>query len=125
MAESHCPICYGALEVRDVAPCFDCGGDPKELEDLDARRHTYTEVLAFRIPIVLCDFCQVDFSSYDPEYFNRPKGAKLGLSEFSVVRELQDPKREKDKFCGACGRRLAFLRFVAAARDGDGPTSAP
>jgi hypothetical protein len=120
VAESHCPICYGKLEVRDVAPCFDCGGDPKELQDLAERRHTYTEVLAFQIPIILCDFCLADFASYDPEYFNQPKGTRLGLAEFVFVRELQNPTVEKDKFCGSCGRRLAFLRFVAATRDIEG-----
>ena len=25
MAESHCPICSGPLEIREVAPCYDCG----------------------------------------------------------------------------------------------------
>ena len=103
--------------MRDVAPCFDCGGDPKELQHLAERKHVYIEVLAFHLPIILCDFCLVDFSSYDPEYFNRRKGTRLDFSQFTVVRELDSPKIEKDKFCEACGRRLAFLRFVAAARD--------
>ena len=118
MGESQCPICHGELEVRDVAPCFDCGHDPTELEHLAAEKHSYAEVLAFGVAIVLCDFCQVDFSSYDPEYFNRAKGTKLGLEEFTFVRELREPKRAKDKFCATCRRRLAFLRFVTAVRHG-------
>jgi hypothetical protein len=117
MAKSHCPICYGDLEVREVAPCFDCGHDPTEFEHLDAQRHKYSEVLAFGIPIVLCGFCQADFSSYDPEYFNRPKGTVLGLREFTFVRELREPRPAKDKFCRTCNRRLAFLRFVSDVRD--------
>lgn len=116
MSESHCPICYEALEVRDVAPCFDCGWDPLELDHLEERKHTYTEVLAFRVPIVLCDFCLVDFSSYDPAFFNRPPRTKLGLGEFVEVRALANPSRANDKFCPACRRRLAFLRFLAKVR---------
>jgi hypothetical protein len=57
MAESHCPICASELEIRDVAPCFDCGWDPGELEHLADGKHTYAEVLAFGIPIVVCNFC--------------------------------------------------------------------
>ncbi len=119
MAESRCPICYGELEVREVTPCFDCGGEPKELEHLAEGKHIYSEVVAFGIPIILCDFCLVDFSSYDPEYFNRPKGTTMGVGEFTFVRELRDAKVEKDKYCAACRRRLAFLRFVSAARTND------
>jgi|SRR5688572_13967083 len=125
MTESHCPICYGELEVRDVAPCFDCGYDPKELQHLDAKRHTYSEFLAFGVPIVLCDFCQVDFSSYDPVYFNKPKGTKLGLGQFTFVRELRDPRPTKDKFCTLCNHRLVFLRFVAEVRGLTGAPNAP
>ena len=118
MAESHCPICYDELEVRDVAPCFDCGHDTAELDHLAEGLHSYAEVLAFGVSIVLCDFCQVDFSSYDPEYFNRTRSTKLGIEEFVFVRELREPGRAKDKFCVRCRRRLAFLRFVGAVRLG-------
>lgn len=119
MAESNCPICAGELDEREVAPCFDCGDDPKELDDLAARRHSYSEVLAFGIPIILCNFCQADFSSYDPQYFNRPRGTKLGLREFGFIREIRDPVAVKDRVCPTCGRRLAFLRFLARVREAD------
>ena len=117
MPESHCPICFEEIEVRDVAPCFDCGWDPTELEHLAAGKHTYMEVLAFGIPIVVCNFCLVDFSSYDPAFFNLRPGAKIGLGEFVEVREIANPSRSKDKFCPACRRRLAFLRFLEKVRD--------
>src|SRR4051794_5038082 len=64
MAESVCPICYGPLEFREVAPCYDSGHDPEELEHLSAGRHTYAELRIFGLTIVLCNFCWVDFSSY-------------------------------------------------------------
>ena len=95
MAESYCPVCYSELEVRDVAPCFDCGDDPRELEELANGTHTYAEVLAFGVPIVLCDFCDADFSSYDPAYFNRASGTTLGLREFVFIRQVADPAPAK------------------------------
>jgi hypothetical protein len=116
MSDSHCPICYAELEVRDVAPCFDCGAVPEELDHLAKGQHTYIEVLAFGVPIVLCNFCLVDFSSYDPAYVNRPPRTKLGLGEFVEVRAITDPSPGKDKFCPVCRRRLAFLRFLAKIR---------
>jgi hypothetical protein len=115
MSESHCPICFAQLEVRDVAPCFDCGSDPTELDHLAEGKHTYAEVLAFGVPIVLCKFCLVDFSSYDAAYFNRPRRTKLGLGEFVEVRAITNPSRGKDKFW-VCRRRLAFLRCLAKVR---------
>ena len=42
---------------------------------------------------------------------------KLGIEAFTFMRELRNLTIEKDKFCGACRRRLAFLRFLAAARE--------
>lgn len=116
MSESHCPLCYTKLEVRDVAPCFDCGHSPKELEHLAEGRHTYEEVETLGARAVLCDFCQSDFSSYDPRYFGRPPGTRLGRGYMQVLRTIDDPRPGRDKFCPQCRRRLAFLRFVAQAR---------
>jgi hypothetical protein len=116
MAESHCPICYTALETREVAPCYDCGHDPEELVHLAEARHTYDEVETLGARAVLCDFCQSDFSSYDPTYFGLPHGTPLGRPHIQFVRRIQDPRANTDKFCPRCQRRLAFLRFVAQAR---------
>jgi hypothetical protein len=115
MAESHCPICFNALETRDVAPCYDCGHIPAELEHLAERRHSYAEFSVFGINIVLCDFCQVDFSSYDPAYFGRAHRTRLGR-EMVFACDVLNPSPAKDKYCANCGRRLAFLRFLAQAR---------
>lgn len=86
------------------------------MEHFLSGKHTFSEVLAFSVPIVLCDFCQADFGSYDPEYFNRPRGTKLGLEEFTFVRDVINAAPAKDKFCPTCRRRLAFLRFLAQVR---------
>ena len=116
MAESYCPICYGLLETREVAPCYDCGHDPKELEHLSEGRHTYAVMNVFGVDIVLCSFCQVDFSSYRPTYFGRASRAHFGR-ELAFVRDELNPRPTKDRYCPECGHRLAFLRFLAKARE--------
>ncbi|MBK7976177.1 MAG: hypothetical protein IPK07_23855 [Deltaproteobacteria bacterium] len=42
MQETHGPLCFAALEVRDVAPCADCGHDPAELAHLARGRRRLT-----------------------------------------------------------------------------------
>src|ERR1700704_1393575 len=77
MQPTHCPICYTALETREVAPCWDCGHLPNELAECAAGEHTYHEFRAFdSLPVVLCDFCDVDFGSYYASYFG---GSAKGL----------------------------------------------
>lgn len=115
MAESHCPICYGPLDTREVAPCYDCGADPTELAHLAQRRHSYAEMRIFGVNIVLCNFCRVDFSSYDPTYFGLAPGTR-SERDMVFVGDVLNPQPTKDKYCPNCGRRLAFLRFVAEVR---------
>jgi len=115
MARSQCPICATPLETRVVAPCYDCGHLPRELDDLDENAHTYDEVELLGSQAVLCDFCQVDFDSYDPAYFGRPRGASVGTG-MQFIREIRDPRPGVDAYCPTCQRRLAFLRFLAEAR---------
>ena len=115
MSETHCPICATALETIEVAPCYDCGHDPDELRQLAAGEHTYDEVEVLGARAVLCNFCQADFTSYDPTYFGRPLGTPVGR-HMELVRVMQDPRPAHDKFCPSCNRRLAFLQFVMQAR---------
>jgi len=120
MQETHCPLCHDLLEVREVAPCEDCGGDPKELSDFRRQIHQYNEYEIFPgLRLVLCDFCDVDFDSYDPTIFGlpeRPPGVSPKIGAWSLIRTVADPRIEKDKYCTSCGHRLAFLRFVEKAR---------
>jgi hypothetical protein len=116
MSESNCPICYAHLEARDVAPCWDCGADPTELGHLSERRHRYAEFLVFDTRIILCDFCLVDFGSYAPDYFGRSHRVRYGKG-ITFVRDILDTQASKDKYCVNCGRRLAFLRFLAHVRE--------
>ena len=116
MPDPQCPICCGPLELRDVAPCVECGGHPEELEHLREGRHTYqTMRILGSFEVVLCDFCMVDFGSIDPSYFGRPAGARIGFEKMQFVRDVP-ATTGKDQFCQACNHRLAFLRLVAESR---------
>ena len=120
MQETHCPLCHELLEVREVAPCADCGGNPRELDDFRSGQHKYFEYEVFSgLRLVFCDFCLADFDSYDPTFFGlppQPPGVSSRIGEMHFVREIHDARIEKDKFCTSCGHRLAFLRFVEKAR---------
>ena len=97
-----------------MAPCYDCGALPPELEHLKEGRHKYSELELFGATLVLCDFCQVDFDSYDPSYFGRTGGQRFSR-QMHVLRDVTQPAMSKDKYCPNCNRRLAFLRFLAHA----------
>ena len=114
----HCPLCYAPLEVRDVAPCMECGADPEEVQHFRDGTHTYHELEV--LPghrLVLCDFCMVDFGSYDPHFFGLPRGARLRFEHMKLIRDVQEVSMGKDKFCTSCGYRLKFLEFVRAVRE--------
>lgn len=115
---TQCPICFGELEIREVAPCMDCGHLPEELEHLQEGKHTYDELeIVAGLRLVLCDLCQVDFGSYDPAYFGLPSKHRLTFQNMRAIRNVQNPSVGKDLYCQNCGKRLAFLKFVAAVRD--------
>ena len=78
MKKEQCPICFGRLEIIYAAPCYDCGHDGNEIDHYKEGKHTYHEFEVFGFPIVLCNFCMVNFSSYDPEYFGFSQGTKVG-----------------------------------------------
>lgn len=118
MSPEQCPLCFSPLEAREVAPCMDCGHDPQELQHFAEGRHTYAEYCIFdSLSLVLCNFCQVDFGSYDPTYFGLPASARIGFQYMSFVRHVDPPQRTFDKVCLECHRRLSFLQFVSAARE--------
>jgi hypothetical protein len=90
MSETRCPDCGTPFKQRFVAPCYDCGDDPRELEHLEEGRHAYDEVELLGRHAILCDLCQADFSSYDPEYFGR-KRPRLHR-DMRFIRRLADPQ---------------------------------
>ena len=104
--------------MREVAPCDECGGTATEVEHFLAGGHTYAEYEVFPgLALVLCNFCQVDFSSFDPEYFGLPRKTRVGLlGSMRFLRDVHPAQTDRDKFCEQCGHRLRFLRFVSNAR---------
>jgi hypothetical protein len=116
-SKCYCPICYTELVVEDVTPCMECGNLAQEIEHTLAGKHTFAEMRIFDdLSLILCDFCQVDFGSFDPEYFGLEKGTNIGFHKMQFVRTVQ-PTIAKDKICPACDRRLSFLKFVDEARE--------
>jgi hypothetical protein len=129
MTTRPCPICSGPLELRDVAPCAECGGAPVEVDHFlngyavhargDRRapaRHTYGEWELFPgLRLILCDICHLELSGADRRYFgeNAPKIDPFGIP---FIRTIHDTALGKDLFCPACHLRLAFLTFLAEAR---------
>jgi hypothetical protein len=119
MQTTHCPLCYELLEVRDVPPYMDCGHDPTEVEHARTGKNTYAEHRVFgELLLVLCNFCDVDFTSYDPTYFDLPSGTHIGIGQrgWQFIRDIPSTIT-KDKCCAACGHRLPFLDFVLHARE--------
>ncbi len=115
MGQAQCPVCYTALEVRAVTPCFVCGG----WEGLAERLETAT-FREYRLPggqpIVLCGACELE------EFMVRGGwGYQLGLerrlpvNELKWVCEIERPQLGRDKFCPTCNLRLAFIHLVATA----------
>jgi hypothetical protein len=118
-----CPLCAAGMHWRDVSPCMECGGDPRELKMLDDAAHSYHEVLVFgRFPIVLCDFCQIDFGTYPSYFFGLPRQQHLGFNDLHYSGTVQ-PTLGQDWVCTSCGYRMAFSKFVQALRKhyGSGP----
>ena len=110
--ETNCPLCSRALDVRKVAPCFDCGHSEDALIDLEVGFHDYHTYSVFDREVVLCDRCAEGFDSYRPEYF----GADAQDYEVVRGRRLMAPKAQLDGVCGHCRHRVAFVEFLIAAR---------
>ena len=114
----QCPICFSELEIRECAPCDDCGWNaPEELEHLNKQIHTYATYKIYHgLRLTLCNFCAVDFGSYKSEYFGFISGERIDFENFNFFKLLEHPEVAKDKFCSECSRRLSFLKIVAEIR---------
>lgn len=114
----QCPICFSELEVRDCAPCDDCGWNvPTEMEHLNEGEHTYATYEIYQgLRLTLCNFCAVDFGSYKSEYFGFKNDKRIDFDDFNFVRQIDHPEIVKDKYCPECSARLKFLEFVTELR---------
>lgn len=110
-----CPVCYGTLNKIKVAPCFDCGHAPEEIAELAHGEHEYHIFEIWGQNIVLCDFCDADFGSYFPDYFGLPEGPPQEYP-LELIEMLDSPTIGIDLYCSSCRHRLAFLKFLKAAR---------
>ena len=118
MSPDYCPLCYAKLETAEVAPCEECGHLGEEIEHAGSGRHTYAEMRIFGdLSLILCDFCQVDFGSHDPETFGLPPKTVIGFQKMQFVRSIDDCTIKKDKICPDCHHRVQFLTFVAHVRE--------
>lgn len=113
LGQSQCPVCFTPLEVRDVTPCFICGGLSESVARFDASA-TYTE---FRLPgsqtILLCRGCElVEFMVPGGWGYRLIPGEKLPINPLQRVQSLAAPRIGRDKFCPSCNFRLAFLGTV-------------
>lgn len=119
MSFKQCPICFHELEVKECAPCYDCGGNtPTEIEHLTEGKHTYTVYSIYNgLTLTLCNFCAIDFGSYKSEYLGFKNNKRLGFEYFDYIKSVNNPEVEKDKFCPECNRRLKFLIFLRDLRD--------
>jgi hypothetical protein len=110
----NCPICSSSLKEIDVAPCFDCGHAPHELEEHVRGAHQYYVFSLWGREIVLCDFCAADFDSYSPDYWGLTDEVVNGYP-LKLQRKLDNSGVERDAFCSSCGHRVAFLLLRAYA----------
>jgi len=120
MQATHCPLCYEPLEAREVGPCMVCGSIPGETEHARSGRHTFAEYRVFgELSLVLCNYCECDFSSFDPGFFGLARGKRVGPLESKDWRFVRDipPAIVQDKCCPNCLYRLPFLEFVVRARE--------
>jgi len=110
-----CPICASSLEERAVAPCFDCGHSPSELEEFERGEHEYHVFSIWGHELVLCDFFDADFGSYHPDYFGLPAGPHPDYP-LQLIQKVEQPSLAKDFYCPNCKHRLAFLIFLSKVR---------
>lgn len=117
----QCPECGEELEVVEAAPCDDCGWDKTEIDHFRAKKHTYALFDVYGSRLRLCDFCEADFSSYDPAYWGLSSRAQVGCGSvgFRKLEELsaKDLSIGKTKFCPSCRSTLKLLRAARKARD--------
>src|SRR5438067_12841062 len=104
MSQPQCPVCYTPLEVREVTPCFICGGWPGMVERFDPSADFGEYTLPNGGRIVMCRGCTL-------EEFMVPGGLseRLGLPPHPLpvhalqfLHDVERPQVVRDKFCPGC-----------------------
>ncbi|MEZ5008623.1 MAG: hypothetical protein R2753_10790 [Chitinophagales bacterium] len=118
MKHEQCPICYHELEVRQCAPCHDCGHMEIEIEHFNQGKHNYNVYEIYKgLKLQLCNFCDVDFGSYKSEYLGFETNQRIGFEHMILYKNIENPSLEMDKFCPKCFQRLKFLTFLRDLRE--------
>jgi hypothetical protein len=101
------------MQLCEVAPCLDCGADPRELEDWRNGEHTYSKVGLFDDEL-LCDFCDADMPSTDPLFWGFPAeldwDAALGSYPYAPLPSR--PPLRTEPACPKCGNTLRKQEFI-------------
>jgi hypothetical protein len=115
MNPEFCPVCYAQLAVREVTPCWVCGGEPEEVESARSGEHHYAWLRLGERHVLLCSFCQEDFGSDEPTWWQADMRARPGCENLEYVHAVAPQPTVRDKFCDQCGKRLAYLKFIQSA----------
>lgn len=120
----QCPVCFDELELRNLAPCDDCGFAEAEIEHFESHEHVYSEFEVYGSTLILCNFCDLDFSSYKPEHWGFESGRRVGYGSqgFRKVTELPYSALsiKKGWFCSTCGATLKMVEAALKAREENG-----
>jgi hypothetical protein len=97
VGQLQCPVCYTPLEVRDVTPCFVCGGWPEAI----ARFNLAAEFTEFRLPrgqtLLLCRPCALEeFLVPGGWGYRLAPDEKFPFNALQPVRSLPGPHLVKD-----------------------------
>ena len=118
MIKEQCPICYSELKIIDCTPCYDCGHLPIEINHFKDGKHKYNIYNVYNgLELQLCNFCDVDYGSYKSEYFGFNNNQRIGFENFELIKSIESPRLEKDKYCSKCKKRLRFLTFLNDMRE--------
>ncbi|NHF60361.1 hypothetical protein FK220_013485 [Flavobacteriaceae bacterium TP-CH-4] len=111
MKETNCPLDGTTLLLKRGTPCGEGGADDFELDHFEEHR-VHECVVYHGLKLVLGDFYDVDFGSYDPTYFGFEKRKRMGYEDFEWVREVTDTRRREGKYCPECHYKMPLLTFV-------------
>ncbi len=103
----QCPVCFGDLEIREVQPCYVCGGWPNVSPSKPDRHFTIRDDESL---LTLCNFCWLEEVLSDQGDLKQRLRIK---GEQDLVAAPDRPPPKTDKFCAACNCRLALLKIMA------------
>lgn len=103
----QCPVCFCELEVREIEPCYVCGGWPNIPPSKPYRHFVIRDDGS---PITLCNICWLEELLGDQGDIKQRLKIK---DEYDLVVVSDPPSPKADKYCPACNRRLALLKIMA------------